>query len=255
MTQEKILVLVGGAFNSIDEKFWRLLSEQEEFNLDFAISKWRDGELQLSDWLKSRVVWIDEESPVEVGLAYENLALKITKHPPETKPFNTLMMWHKWARFCLFDHLSYYDCVIKARADIEIKQDAAPGISKAIKMTLGGVKNLLVIPSGGDHGGSRKGINDVLAIGAPSAIKIYLSIINFWPNYYQSVKIFHPETLLRFHLADVNQMHLIRFPALIYLRGVEYNHRVTRWYRDTLRIKSNIFQKKYDRFKRTRKIF
>lgn len=165
------------------------------------------------------------------------------------------MMWHKWGRFCLFDRLSCYECVIKARADIEIDQDSVLSISKAIKMTLGSQKNILAIPSGGDHGGTHKGINDVLAIGSPGAIKIYLSVINFWLQYYQAIKIFHPETLLRFHLADANQVHLIRFPALIYLRGVEYNHRVTRWYRDTLKIRSNILQKKYDRFKRTWKIF
>lgn len=250
----KILVLIGGAFTSIDDKFWRLLADQGNFELEFAISKWSDVEIQVSDWLKSRVVWIDEESPLEVGLACKNLALKITSHPPETKPFNTLMMWHKWGRFCLFDSLSHYDCVIKARADIEIDQGSISSVAKAIKMALRS-KGILAIPSGGDHGAAHKGINDVLAIGSPSVIKIYLSIVNFWPQYYQAVKLFHPETLLRFHLADANKIYLIRFPALIYLRGIEYNHRISRWYRDTLKIRSNFFQRKYDRFKKLSKIF
>lgn len=250
----KILVLIGGAFTSIDDKFWRLLTDQGNFELEFAISKWSDVEIQLGDWLKSRVVWVDEENPLAVGLVYTNLALKITSHPPETKPFNTLMMWHKWGRFYLFDRLSHYECVIKTRADIEIDQSSIPSVVKAIQMSLGS-KSILAIPSGGDHGEVYKGVNDVFAIGSPSAINTYLNIIKFWARYYEALKIFHPEILLRFHLADSNKMNLIRFPMHIYLRGVEYNHRVSRWYRDTLKIKSNLLQKKYDRFKRTWRIF
>lgn len=79
----KVLVLIGGAFTSIDDKFWRLLAYQGNFELEFAISKWSDVEIQLSDWLKSRVVWVDQESSLEVGSVYTNLALKITSHPPK----------------------------------------------------------------------------------------------------------------------------------------------------------------------------
>lgn len=255
---KKILVLIGGTFNSIDEKWWIEFSKKTNLTLEFALSTWSDSATELGDWIKPRTVWLDQEDPKKVELLYQRLIPAITNVQEGSKPFNTLMMWHKWGRFFRFDQFDKYDCIIKTRADIEVDAHYIENIMKAIEMVAGSL-NTLAIPSGGDHGKSLKGhrqaINDVFAIGSPQSMRTYLSIGSFWPQYYRATKIFHPETLLRFHLRDQNQMHLIRFPALLYLRGGEYNHLTTRWYKDTLPFQSNFLQRKIDRIKRSGKFF
>ena len=254
----KILILIGGIFNSIDEKWWIEFSKKTNLTFEFALSTWSDNEIALGDWIRSKIVWLDWEDPKKVELLYQRLIPSIANVQEGTKPFNTLMMWHKWERFCRFDQFDKYDCIIKTRADIEVDSRYIENIVKAIEMVVG-TTNTLAIPSGGDHGKSLKGhrqaINDVFAIGSPQSMRKYLSITNSWSKYYQAAKIFHPETLLRFHLIDQNQIHLIRVPALLYLRGGEYNHLTTRWYKDTLPFKSNFLQRKIDRIKRSGKFF
>lgn len=254
----KILVLIGGRFNSIDEKWWINFSDKTGLHFDFAVSKWSNCELHLGEWIKSRIVWFDEEDPDEVGSVYKNLELNEIHIQDHAKPFNTLMMWHKWRRFIFFENFDSYHCIIKTRADIEIDAQFSDDIAKAIFRVIES-PNLIAIPSGGDHrrshAGSPKGVNDVFAIGTVAAMKTYLLIINFWQQYYKSVGYFHPETLLRFHLCDGNKIPLLRFPALIRLRGIDYNHYSERWYVDTLKVKSNFLARKRDRFKQKRNFF
>jgi hypothetical protein len=255
---KKILVLIGGTFKSIDEKWWIQFSETANIDLDFALSTWSGSKIDFGDWIRSKTVWLDQEDPKKVELLYQSLIPAIISVQEGTKPFNTLMMWHKWGRFSRFDQFDKYDCIIKTRADIDVDTRYIENIVKAIEMVVG-TTNTLAIPSGGDHGKSLKGhrqaINDVFAIGSPQSMRKYLSITNSWSKHYEAAKIFHPETLLRFHLIDQNQMYLIRFPALLYLRGGEYNHLTTRWYKDTLPFQSNFLHRKIDRIKRSGKFF
>ena len=175
------LILIGGIFNSIDEKWWIEFSKKTNLTLEFALSTWIDSEIELGDWTRSRIAWLDREDSKGVGLLYQGMVPAITSTPVGTKPFNTLMMWHKWERFCRFDQFDKYDCIIKTRADIKVDAHYIENIMKAIEMVVG-TKNTLAIPSGGDHGKSPKGhrqaINDLFAIGSPQSMRKYLSITN-----------------------------------------------------------------------------
>lgn len=254
----KILVLIGGQFNSIDENWWINLSEKTGLHFNFALSKWSNCELYLDEWIKSRIVWLDNEDPDVIGSVYKNLRLNEICNQDNAKPFNTLMMWHKWKRFANFQKIDDYDCIIKTRADIELDQQDIHNLVEAMHRVKN-FPNSIAVPSGGDHGksikGHRQAINDVFALGSPKAIKKYLSIIDCWKKYAEETNLFHPETLLRFHLRDKSNMQILRFPALLRLRGAEYNHVTQRWYLDTLKFHSNFIERKYDRFKRSGHIF
>jgi hypothetical protein len=254
----KILVLIGGRFNSIDENWWINLSDETGLEFDFALSKWSNCELQLGELIKSRIVWLDEEDPDEVGSIYKNLGLNEIRNQDYAKPFNTLMMWHKWSRFIFFKNFDSYDCIIKTRADIEVDSQYFSNFAKAIS-DAAGCSKFIAIPSGGDHTrpdlGSPKGINDVLAIGSPKLMRIYLSIINNCEQYLNEIGVFHPETFLRFHLVNKNRLCLMRFPALITLRGSAYNHLIPNWYIDCLKIYPNFLARKLDRYRRKKSFF
>jgi len=254
----KILVLIGGRFNSINENWWINFSDETGLDFDFALSKWSDCELHLGGWIKSRIVWLDEEDSGEVGSAYKNLGLNQIRNDDHAKPFNSMMMWHKWSRFIFFENFDSYDCIIKTRADIEVDSQCLSDFAKAISNTVG-CNKFIAIPSGGDYtrpeSGSPKGINDVIAIGSPQLMRIYLSIINKSEQYFKEIGVFHPETFLRFHLVNKNRLCLMRFPAQIFLRGNAYNHLIPNWYIDCLKIYPNFLARKLDRYRRKKKFF
>jgi hypothetical protein len=254
----KTLVLIGGRFNTIDEKWWINFSAETGLHFDFVLSKWSNCELHLGEWIKSRLVWLDEEDPDEVGSLYKNLELTEIHMRGQAKPFNTLMMWHKWKQFTFFENFDRYDCIIKTRADIEVDRQQLSGLAKAIRDVLGRGK-FIAIPSGGDHAipelGSPRGINDVIAIGPPKLMRIYLSIINKYEQYLKEIGVFHPESFLRFHLVNKNRLSLVRFPAQITLRGNTYNHVIPNWYKDSLTIYPNFLVRKLNRYRRTKKFF
>lgn len=255
---KKALVLIGGIFNTIDEKWWINFSEHTGLDPEFALSIWSGTKIDLGNWVKSRIVWLDREDPKTVAPIYEGSIPNITNTPAVTKPINTLLMWHKWDRFCNFENFNQYECVIKTRADVELDNNQIENLINVISQ-IKGSETTIAIPSGGDYSslisGHSQGINDVFAIGSPRSMRTYLSIIRFWLQYYQSLNMFHPESLLRYHLVDKNRLDLIRFPAILYLRNHEYNHLNKRWYKDKLPLRANFFQKKIDRFKRSGKIF
>lgn len=242
----------------MDRAWWSDLSAKTGFTFEFAISKWSNSDIFLDDWVQSRIVWIDEEDQERVGESHQSSVSSILQMPKETRPFNTLMMWHKWQRFNNYVNFDDYTCIIKSRADIELDHEDINNLTKAILLATQ-EPNSLAIPAGGDYGksfaGYSQGINDIFAIGRPQVMKKYLSIIHYWPEYYHAINFFHPETLLRFHLCDQNQIYPIRFPALLRLRGVPYNHRTKRWYRDTLKVRASFLERKIDRFKRLGKFF
>lgn len=254
----KILVLIGGRFSSIDEKWWVNFSNETGLHFDFALSKWINCDLSLGEWIKSRIVWLDEEDPDKVGFVYKNLGLNEIRNQDHANPFNTLMMWHKWRRFIFFENFYSYNCIIKTRADIKVDSQYLSNFAKAI--SIAAVSNkFIAIPSGGDYtrpeSGSPRGINDVIAIGSPQLMRIYLSIIDKWEQYLKEIGFFHPETYLRFHLVNKNSIHLMRFPAQIFLRGNAYNHLISNWYIDCLKIYPNFLARKLDRYRRKKSFF
>jgi len=98
-----------------------------------------------------------------------------------------------------------YDCVVKARYDIEYE---TPIIFADYDM------NNINIPSGSDWLG---GINDLFAFSSHQNIGHYCSLFNNLDNYVNNDHIAcHPETLLRHHLKD-KPVHRFNFP--LYLRG------------------------------------
>jgi len=254
----KILVLIGGRFSSIDEKWWINFSNETGLDFDFALSKWINCELSLGEWIKSRIVWLDEEDPDKVGSVYKNLGLNEARSQEHVKPFNTLMMWHKWRRFIFFENFDSYDCIIKTRADIEVDSQYLSNLAKAIS-NAAGCDKFIAIPSGGDYtrreSGSPRGINDLIAIGSPQLMRIYLSILNKYEQYLKEIGAFHPETFLRFHLVNKNKLCLMRFPAQIFLRGNAYNHLIPNWYIDCLKIYPNFLERKLDRYRRKKVFF
>lgn len=91
-----------------------------------------------------------------------------------------------------------FDIIIKFRGDLN---------SNSLISLNHKLDNLTVyIPSGFDYGG----INDQIAVGNFETMKIYCSCIDKISNYCRNKIIFHPETILKYHL-DKNNVKIVRF--------------------------------------------
>lgn len=93
-----------------------------------------------------------------------------------------------------------YDAVIYMRADEIIKSDLIiPDILES---------NTIYIPEHNDA--CNTGINDQFAFGSMESMKIYSSLIQHIFNYYDSGALFHPESLMKYHIQQ-SKLNIIRF--------------------------------------------
>lgn len=133
---------------------------------------------------------------------------------PEIKPLNVISQYHKWNRCNYLRHaLNHcnYDIVIKGRSEVEF---ARPLTEEEIQLA----QHKILIPKGHDS----LGINDIWAMGPTYLMDIYLSIIKFVDIYMSEGVVFHPETLLKYHLDKfVNSDMIHRFDFPLFLRGEE----------------------------------
>jgi len=100
-----------------------------------------------------------------------------------------------------------YDLVIRARPDVCLN---SPLDLTSIKNSLDQSSNCVFVARDGQHGYGYN-TNDVIAISSPDNISIYTDLINHSIKYNNSGIMFHPETLLAYH------MHcngLVSIPAL-----------------------------------------
>ena len=89
---------------------------------------------------------------------------------------------------------SKYDVVINGRLDIKLNKELDLNI---FHKTLNNNKNCVYTPIKPLYGKLGHSLNDQLAIGSSESIDVYTNLVN--KNYSKSI-IFHPETLLSFHL-------------------------------------------------------
>ena len=88
-------------------------------------------------------------------------------------------------------HGFIYDAVIRCRFDMRLETSLS--IKDLIKLS-----EWLYIPEGGDWGG----INDQFAFSSSKNMDIYSSISNYLDEYWHRGCLFHPETLLQYHLEE-----------------------------------------------------
>jgi hypothetical protein len=131
----------------------------------------------------------------------------------ETNVYNTHSMYYNRKKcFELVEQYQQenrfvYDVVVFFRADI-VTQNSFDLIVPTDNMTI-------YIPSGYDWGG----LNDQIAHGTFSAMKIYADLYNHISKYcLEQGCLFHPETLLKWHL-DKNQLKIRRFNFLYTLNS------------------------------------
>jgi hypothetical protein len=238
---------MGGKIESIDQDWWKEFAAASGWEVSFAMSTWSELPLRVNPWIEARTVWRDIESQVEVALAYRELAKGITSHPPEVRPLNTLMMWHKWMRLSQSKAMNNCDLVIKTRADVALDRGDMKSLIRVCQSTSRSGRAWVAIPSGGDF---RQGINDILVVGKVDAVRHYLRLLDSVWRYYESLAEFHPEKMLRFHLIDSGGFRVRRFPCRIVLRGLYFNSDRYKSYTDALPLRAGKGRTAYEQMKR-----
>jgi len=140
---------------------------------------------------------------VQVGRNFSmDLNIQIQKYP-ETNVENVIRMY-RGIRRCndmkLRRELTQgfrYDHVIRTRADVQLASPLELG--KFMPLT----REFIVFP---ENGHWRGGLNDQFAFGASEKMDIYSLVIDYIPEHCGNGCVFHPETLLRFHL---NRMQIM----------------------------------------------
>lgn len=103
-------------------------------------------------------------------------------------------------------HQEDYDLVIRARPDLHLPN---PINLINIKNMLDQDTNTMLVPSGAQHGHGYN-INDVMAIASPKNMEIYTDLVSHSIKYNLDGIIFHPETLLAYHLVK-NKLKIMPF--------------------------------------------
>lgn len=93
-----------------------------------------------------------------------------------------------------------YDLVIRARPDLCLPSTLD---LQYIKSIIDQDPSTVVVSTGGQHGHGYT-INDTIAISSPKNMKIYTDLVNHSIEYNREGIVFHPETLLAFHLIKNN---------------------------------------------------
>lgn len=151
------------------ERAWDKCSENHKANIE--------GDLF---WLTEKIVYPYTYSEVH---KYENRA-------PETHQSNAINMWHN--RFVAFALMKPgYDVYCINRTDILFEK---PVSFEDVR------EGVIYIPEFYDY---REGTNDQFCYGDYNAVKHYVSLYLKYEQYYNEGVIFHPETMLKRHLRDV----------------------------------------------------
>lgn len=142
------------------------------------------------------------------------------KSDGETNISNVWKMY--WGTNRAFKHLEdsgiQYDLVIKSRSDLETLETL--DISR-----FAGIPDGALAMSNNCKAGYGVFINDFIAIGKQSTMKIYADCINWIPEYLKAGNIFHPETILAHYLSHKG-LNLINggYNVAIRVRGNRINH-------------------------------
>ncbi len=248
----KILVTFGGMSTSLAQGFWERLESRLNLRLAFGCSIWQENRPDFTEWVSKRLVFEHMEQQSYVTKSCQIIAEKIEKHPEETRPFNTLMMWHKWRELGLKSELHQYDLIIKTRPDVDYQVEHLEALVRVLEQFSASEALKMAIPDGGDH---RGGMNDIFSIGRPVEMQYYLSIMDFYQDYYQNIGEFHPERMLRYHLIDKGHLSVLRFPLEISLRGTTYNANSHKRFVDKLPVFPSFFRRKVEKYKRQGKVF
>jgi hypothetical protein len=144
-------------------------------------------------------------SPKKVKITHKTEKLNIDESKysnkfAETNTTNVFYMWNGIKNaFSMID--DNYDCYIKCRYDI--KFEANLHISS---MNIDEIN----IPIGGDW---RGGVLDMFCVTNYLNMKYYTQMIDFIDEYYDKGVVFHPETLLKFHLRN-HKINRFSYPLI-----------------------------------------
>lgn len=126
---------------------------------------------------------------------------------PQFTPYNckTQSVWNQWwGWYCIKQQLAEwenkygkYDCVIKARPDI--------GLIKPLDLTDCNL-NEITTSNNGQHGYKGWAMNDLIGISNSDNMHTWLDVINHAEKYKNSGCVFHPETMLAWHLKKENKI-------------------------------------------------
>lgn len=129
-------------------------------------------------------IWENPETTHDVP--HDQLIMYRNRSAVETKVDNMLNMWRK--RQLAFSMLKReYERIIVARFDAYSSETFVPYINKTE----------IVVPSCGNWS---YGLNDMFASGPFEKMQYYCNLISYLPLYLKQGILFHPETMLRFHL-------------------------------------------------------
>lgn len=120
---------------------------------------------------------------------------------PQVHHSNFLSIWKMHTGWKKVDtmrqlHSTEYDIVIRSRPDLMLFNTLD---LRNIKFLLDKNPKSVLVADGGQHGYGYT-INDVIAITLPSNMEIYTDLVNHSIRYNNNGIMFHPETLLAYHL-------------------------------------------------------
>jgi len=124
----------------------------------------------------------------------------------ETIPSNVLHMWRKRKEVFKLIEKYQYDKIFITRFDCFGDKNISEYFDKTS----------LVIPQGGDF---RGGIFDLCCLGSYDQIKYYCDLYDFAEVYAKEGCLFHPETMLKYHLEKNIDITIERVPINVYLRN------------------------------------
>jgi len=175
--------------------YWERCEENHEQNAPgnrfFYTDKQPDLSYNVSDWRKCDPVFYD---------IYEKNAELYANKAPETSVQNCWNMWHNiFVGFSLLPKDA--DIYVRNRTDIVF---TGPMNYEAYDVS----RRAVFIPSGNDYW---YGINDQAAFGSYEVMKAYCSLYLNVQKYYDEGRIFHPESMLKWHL-DQCGIEIVRLP-------------------------------------------
>lgn len=95
-------------------------------------------------------------------------------------------------------HHEKYDLVIRARPDLYLQRSLE---LDHIKNIINQAPETVLVPNGAQHGHGYC-INDIMAISSPENISIYTDLVSQSIEYNRKGIMFHPETILAYHLIE-----------------------------------------------------
>jgi hypothetical protein len=143
-----------------------------------------------------------ESITVELGRNFASDLTIVVQKYPETNIVNVLRMF-QGIRRCNDMKLRRevkdgirYDVVIRTRADVQLSSEIELGRFLPI------ARDFIVFP---ENGHWRGGLNDQFAFSSSSNMDAYASVIDYLAEHCANGCVFHPETLLRYHLLKMGK--------------------------------------------------